>query len=60
MAFSGYKNQRRRIGKKKKDGITEKPLEKHRTGERIEKKLSFLCFFSKKQRRPRAAEEESN
>jgi len=38
MAFSGYKNQRRRTGKR---------------GRREEKKLSFLCFFSRKQRRPR-------
>jgi hypothetical protein len=44
---TGKKNQRKKVG------ITENPLEKHRTWGRIEKKLSFLCFFSKKQRRPR-------
>jgi len=52
MAFSGYKNQRRRTGKGGENDITEKPLEKQNRGKN-RKKLSFLCFFSKKQRRPR-------
>jgi hypothetical protein len=49
------KERRRRMG-----WHNRKTIRETRNRGKNRKKLSFLCFFSKKQRRPQAAEEESN
>ncbi|KAJ6893610.1 hypothetical protein NC652_027606 [Populus alba x Populus x berolinensis] len=46
------KPEKMREREEEKKDITKKSLEKDRTEERIDKELSFLYFFSKKQRRP--------
>ena len=53
MAFSGYKNQRRRTGKGGEKWHNRKATRETQNRGKNRKKLSFLCFFSKKQRRPR-------